>query len=132
MFNKQIKELQQRLIAFLDADDYFLPGKLSAQAAIFQARADLGIVHSGWQRVNSQGEKILDVRPWEDVPELDLAGWLRWKPVLPSAMMFRRQWLEYAGGFDPRFPPAEDTDLVLRMALKNYRTLSSTRTKCYV
>jgi glycosyltransferase involved in cell wall biosynthesis len=120
--NHGIAEANGSLIAFLDADDYFLPGKLSAQAAIFQDRADLGIVHSGWQRINSQGEKILDVRPWEDVPELDLAGWLRWKPVLPSAMMFRREWLEYAGGFDLRFPPAEDTDLVLRMALKGCKT----------
>jgi glycosyltransferase involved in cell wall biosynthesis len=120
--NRGIAIAKGNLIAFLDADDYFLPDKLSAQAAIFQGRKDLGIVHSGWQRVNSQGEKILDVQPWEDVPELDLAGWLRWKPVLPSAMMFRRQWLEYAGGFDLRFPPAEDTDLVLRMALKGCKT----------
>lgn len=120
--NHGIAEANGSLIAFLDADDYFLPGKLSAQATIFQERADLGIVHSGWQRVNSQGEKILDICPWEDVAELDLVGWLRWKPVLPSAMMFRREWLEYAGGFDPRFPPAEDTDLVLRMALKGCKT----------
>ena len=34
--------------------------------------------------------KLLDVRPWENVPKLDLEDWLRWKPVLPSAMMFRR------------------------------------------
>ena len=120
--NHGIAEARGNLVAFLDADDYFLPGKLAAQAAIFARNPDLGIVHSGWQRVDSQGNKILDVRPWEDVPELDLAGWLRWKPVLPSAMMFRCEWLEYAGGFDPRFPPAEDTDLVLRMALKGCKT----------
>ncbi|VEP16346.1 Glycosyl transferase [Hyella patelloides LEGE 07179] len=120
--NNGLSQAQGNLIAFLDADDYFLPGKLSAQSAIFAERWDLGIVHSGWQRVDSEGNKILDVRPWEDVPELDLAGWLRWKPVLPSAMMFRREWLEYAGGFDSRFPPAEDTDLVLRMALKGCKT----------
>ena len=120
--NHGIAEANGDLIAFLDADDYFLPGKLSAQSAIFAKRPDLGIVHSGWQRIDSQGHKILDVRPWEDVPKLDLVGWLRWKPVLPSAMMFRREWLEYAGGFDPRFPPAEDTDLVLRIALKGCKS----------
>jgi glycosyltransferase involved in cell wall biosynthesis len=120
--NHGIAQAKGNLVAFLDADDYFLPGKLAAQAAIFAENPDLGIVHSGWQRVDSQGNKILDVCPWEDVPELDLVGWLRWKPVLPSAMMFRHEWLEYAGGFDPRFPPAEDTDLVLRMALKGCQT----------
>lgn len=116
--NHGIAVANGELIAFLDADDYFLPGKIAAQAAIFAKRPDLGIVHSGWQRVDSQGNKLMDVRPWESVPQLDLENWLRWKPVLPSAMMFRREWLEYVGGFDPRFPPAEDTDLVFRLALK--------------
>ena len=110
------------LIAFLDADDYFLPGKLAAQAAVFANRRDLGIVHSGWQRVDADGNKLLNVYPWEDVPELNLETWLRWKPVLPSAMMFRREWLQYVGGFDARFPPAEDTNLVLKLALKGCKT----------
>lgn len=120
--NHGIAQAKGNYVAFLDADDYFLPGKLSSQAKILDTKPHIGIVHSGWQRVDSEGKKILDVRPWEDVPVLDLAGWLRWKPVLPSAMMFRREWLEYAGGFDPRFPPAEDTNLVLRMALKGCLT----------
>ncbi|MDJ0535537.1 MAG: glycosyltransferase [Xenococcaceae cyanobacterium MO_207.B15] len=119
--NHGIAQANGELIAFLDADDYFLPGKLSAQADLFRQDPSLGIVHSGWQRVDFQGQKLLDVRPWENVPKLDLEDWLRWKPVLPSAMMFRREWLEYVDGFDPRFPPAEDTELILRMALKGCR-----------
>ena len=109
-------------IAFLDADDYFLPGKLSLQAEMLKKRPDWGIIHSGWQRVDHLGNKLLDVCPWEQISELDLANWLRWKPVLPSAMMFRREWLEYVGGFDARFPPAEDTHLVLKLALKGCKT----------
>lgn len=109
-------------IAFLDADDYLAPDKLSRQAEILKQRPDLGMVHSGWQRVDAEGKKLLDVRPWEYIPELNLETWLRWKPVLPSAMMFRREWLQYVGGFDPRFPPAEDTNLVLKLALKGCKT----------
>ena len=120
--NHGIAIARAELIAFLDADDYFKPGKLAAQAEMLLKRPDLGIVHSGWQRVDSEGNKLLDVRPWEQVPELDLRGWLRWKPVLPSAMMFRREWLQYVGGFDPRFPPAEDTNLVLKLALRGCKT----------
>ena len=130
--NRGIAEARGELIAFLDADDYFLPDKLAAQAAIFAKRPNIGIVHSGWQRVNSQGKKLLEVRPWENVAQLDLEGWLRWKPVLPSAMMFRREWLEYVGGFDPRFPPAEDTELVLRLAFKGCQSTWLRRiTVCY-
>ncbi|HSF76318.1 MAG TPA: glycosyltransferase [Microcoleus sp.] len=115
--NCGIELARGEFIAFLDADDYFLPNKIAAQLAVFAARPHLGIVHSGWRLVNSIGEPLKEVKPWQNVPKLDLEMWLRWKPVLPSAMVFRRHWLERAGGFDPRFPPAEDTDLVLRLAL---------------
>jgi len=120
--NHGIGIAQGNFVAFLDADDYFLPRKLARQAEILTKRPDLGIIHSGWQRVDSQGNKLLDVCPWKQIPELDLENWLRWKPVLPSAMMFRREWLQYVGGFDARFPPAEDTNLVLKLALKGCKT----------
>jgi glycosyltransferase involved in cell wall biosynthesis len=120
--NHGIREAKGELIAFLDSDDYFLPNKLAAQVARFDAEPNLGIVHSGWQRVNSEGQVLKIIQPWEYVPELDLENWLKWKPVLPSAMVFRRHWLELVGGFDARFPPAEDTDLALRLALKGCQT----------
>lgn len=115
--NQGIQRAKGEWIAFLDADDILLPDKLAAQLAVAAAHPNAGIIHSGWQRVDSQGQFQLDVEPWHWVPELNLEGWLRWKPILPSAMLFQRQWLIQAGGFDRRFPPAEDTDLVLRLAL---------------
>lgn len=115
--NHGIQLAQGEFVAFLDADDFFLPGKLAAQIAVFQAQPQLGLVHSGWRRVSAGGEPLMEVEPWQQVPELTLTSWLRWKPILPSAMMFRRDWLQRSGGFDPRFPPAEDTELVLRLAL---------------
>ncbi|MGF1498538.1 MAG: glycosyltransferase family 2 protein [Elainellaceae cyanobacterium] len=119
--NHGIQLARGELVAFLDADDYFLPHKLADQVAVFSAQPDLGLVHSGWRRVSSAGEPLMEVTPWKTVPTLDLEHWLRWKPVLPSAMMFQRSWLERAAGFDPRFPPAEDTDLVLRLAAMGCR-----------
>ena len=121
--NHGIKLARGEWIAFLDADDVFLPDKLAAQIAIAQANPEVGIVHSGWQRVDAAGEVLMQVEPWKQIPTLDLESWLRWKPVLPSAMLFRRSWLDRVGGFDPRFPPAEDTDLVLRLALKGCRSI---------
>ncbi|MBR8827295.1 MAG: glycosyltransferase [Gomphosphaeria aponina SAG 52.96 = DSM 107014] len=115
--NHGIELAEGELIAFLDADDYFLRAKLAAQVAIFEEQPNLGIVHSGWRRVDPDGKLLMNVRPWKNVPELTLESWLRWKPILPSAMMFRRHWLKLVGGFDPRYPPAEDTELVLRLAL---------------
>lgn len=114
--NHGIHLAQGVFIAFLDADDFFFPEKLAAQLDVFAQHPDLGIVHSGWRRVNAQGMPLNDVKPWQQAPKLDMESWLRWKPVLPSAMMFRRDWLVRSGGFDSRFPPAEDTELVLRLA----------------
>lgn len=114
--NVGIQQAQADFIAFLDADDWFYPNKLEAQLRQFEQYPEAGLVHSGWCRVDAEGKPLLEVMPWLQVPVLNLESWLRWKPVLPSAMLFRKTWLETAGGFDPRFPPAEDTELVLRLA----------------
>lgn len=120
--NHGIRVSRGELVAFLDADDWYLPNKLAKQAALFVADPDLGLVQSGWQRVSESGQFISDVKPWETVPELTLANWLRYKTVLPSALMVRKCWLEKVGGFDPAFQAAEDVELVSRLAASGCRS----------
>ncbi|MGC1305938.1 MAG: glycosyltransferase [Phormidesmis sp.] len=116
--NHGIRLAKGELIAFLDADDWYLPHKLARQAALFAADAGLGMVQSGWQRVDESGQLLAAVEPWQTIPELSLANWLRFKPVLPSALMIRKDWLVRVGGFDPAFQAAEDVELVTRLAAK--------------
>lgn len=113
--NRGIQEAQGELIAFLDQDDYFLPNKLALQVTAFTKKKHLGIVNSGWRNVNKKGELLAETTLWKDLPVLNLVGWILWKPVFPGAMMFRRQWLEKAGGFDPNYQQSPDVDLVLRL-----------------
>lgn len=116
--NHGIELSQGEFVAFLDADDVFLPDKLAVQLAVFAANPKLGIVQSGWRRVNQQGETLMDVEPWEQVPQLDLESWLRWKPFgTMGTFMFRRDDLQQVGGFEPGLTHAEDVDLVLRLSL---------------
>ncbi|MDJ0596951.1 MAG: glycosyltransferase family 2 protein, partial [Pleurocapsa sp. MO_226.B13] len=115
--NRGIYLARGELIAFLDADDIFMPRKLEHQVAIFNARPEIGIVNSGYRLINEAGEKITDIKRWQQIPELTPEIWLLQKPVLPSAMMFRRDWLIKVEGFDPRFFASEDVDLVLRMTI---------------
>ncbi|MCL2931720.1 MAG: glycosyltransferase family 2 protein [Trichodesmium sp. MAG_R03] len=116
--NHGIDLARGELIAFLDADDFFLPDKLTAQVRVFDTQTNLGIVHSGWRRVNQQGETIKDETPWDYVPKLNLEGWLRWKPIgTMGTLMFRRDWLQKVGSFEPGLDQAEDVDLVLRLSV---------------
>ena len=113
--NKGIETAKGNLIAFLDADDLFLPYKLQQQVAMFAAQPDLGMVVSGWRLTDEQSEIIEDVELWHDLPELDLNTWLYWKPVLPSATMIRREWLEKVGGFPSQTIPVEDVECFLQL-----------------
>jgi glycosyltransferase involved in cell wall biosynthesis/chromosome segregation ATPase len=120
--NRGIEMSRGEFVAFLDQDDFFLPHKLALQVACFELQPTLGMVHSGWRRVNAAGENIADAQPWKDVPTLDLEGWVLWKCVLLSAMMFRREWLERVGGLDPQFKQSDDVDLALRLSLLGCET----------
>ena len=120
--NRGMEMAQGEFIAFLDHDDFFLPHKLALQVACFEEQPEVGMVHSGWRRVNHAGEPIRDVEPWHKVPNLDLQGWLQWMPILLSAMMFRREWLERVGSLDTGFKQACDVDLVQRLALMGCQT----------
>ena len=115
--NQGIKMAKGKLISLLDADDLFLYYKLQEQVANFDAQPNIGLVQSGWRVVNEKGEKIQDVEPWHKSPELDLVSWLKWKATNPSAMMFRKEWLEKVNGFNENLRRLEDFDIVIRLAL---------------
>jgi hypothetical protein len=60
---------------------------------------------------------LAEVKPWEQAKVFDLKSFLIWKPAYLPAKMFRRAILEKAGGLDPSFEAAVDTDLILRILL---------------
>lgn len=119
-------------VAFLDADDFFLPEKLAGQVELLRSHPGQAISNSGWRVVDAQGSPLRDVEPWLEAPKLDLLTWLRWKPVFPGALLLRRKALERVGGFDPSLHHAEDVDLVLRLALLGCKAAwLQAQTVCY-
>jgi glycosyltransferase involved in cell wall biosynthesis len=115
--NRGLYLAKGELIAFLDADDLFLPTKIERQVAIFDVQPEIGIVNSGFRIITENGEALMDVRRWQEIPDLTPEIWLLYKPVLPSAMMFRREWFERVGGFDSRYFSCEDVEMTLRMVV---------------
>ena len=120
--NRGIQQATGDFIAFLDHDDYWLPDKLEKQVALWQQYPTWEIIHSGWRRVDTWGNALGNITPWQKAPTLDLEAWIRWKPVLLSAMLFRRDWLLQIGGLDTNFRQACDVDLVLRLTLRGCQT----------
>jgi GT2 family glycosyltransferase len=111
------------LIAFLDADDWYLPHHLMGLDQRLARDTTLGLVSSGWRRVNEQGQRIVDVEPWYQTPRLDLETWLLWKPVFPGGMMVRRAWFEKIGQLDESLEVSSDVDMALRLALAGCRAV---------
>ncbi|MGB5634791.1 MAG: glycosyltransferase family A protein [Waterburya sp.] len=104
-------------IAFLDQDDVFLSHKLSSQVSCLEQDDNLGMVNSGWQITNQGGEVKAAVQPWQQIPHLNSANLIIWKPVFLGAMLFRRSWLERLTGFDTNLEQTPDVDLVMRLAM---------------
>ncbi|MFQ5667632.1 MAG: glycosyltransferase family 2 protein [Candidatus Binatia bacterium] len=103
------------LIAFLDSDDLWLPGKLAAQLDFFAHHPEAEICQTEeiWfrhgVRVNPRRRHC---KPSGDV----FAASLKLCLVSPSAVMLRRGLFERVGGFDEGLPACEDYDLWLRIA----------------
>lgn len=104
------------LVAFLDADDRALPGRLALPVAALAAQPQLAHVHGSWWRVDAAGRPLQLVRPWLEGAGFRFREALNHKAVLPSAWTVRRQALEAVGGFDVGLCQSEDVDLLLRLA----------------
>jgi glycosyltransferase involved in cell wall biosynthesis len=103
------------LIAFLDADDIWLPTKLEKQLALFAAHAELGVVYSRRILIDEQGRSLQFPQP--ELPRGKvLAAMFRNNFICFSSAVVRREVLEEAGLFDENLALAIDYDLWLRIA----------------
>ena len=113
--NCGIRASRGRYIAFLDSDDLFLPGKLSAQVRAFEERPEAGLVYTGCRLIDEDGH------PLQERYGAYLFGWvyhdLVFGECLPTpSVMVRRDVLDRVGGFEENMRWAEDLDLWRRVA----------------
>jgi glycosyltransferase involved in cell wall biosynthesis len=117
--NRGIREAKGELIAFLDADDRWLPHKTAKQVELLEQRPKVGLVHTGIFVCSEEtGEQW--VGPADRTP---FTGYcyprIFWgHAVPPSAAMIRKSVFDQVGVFDEmiRGPSYEDQDLWLRIA----------------
>lgn len=119
--NTGIRASSGEYVAFLDADDLFLPGKLEAQVCFLDEHPEVGLVVGGWIETDEQGKALRMVEPWHWKPDLGLAECVLGVPVTPGTVLVRRCWLDTVKLFDERLDSNEDQDLYLRLVADGCR-----------
>jgi glycosyltransferase involved in cell wall biosynthesis len=103
------------LIAFLDADDQWMPTKLARQVALFQNNPELGLVCARKQLLEADG-MLYEARGASFFRGHVLPQLFQNNFVGLSTCMTRRAVLDHVGLFDEGYRRAEDYDLWLRIA----------------
>jgi len=116
--NRALSMARGRYIAFLDADDEWVPEFLERQMAILEQRPDYDLVWSdGWIRGTTllQGRCFFTSTGSVEPPSFR-ALVQQTCTVLTSSVVARRAAIESVRGFDARIRRGQDWDLWLRMA----------------
>jgi glycosyltransferase involved in cell wall biosynthesis len=113
--NRGISLSKSRYVAFLDADDVWLPAKLERQMELLNSQPEVGLVCSDFLM-----EGVLYTSQ-NDHPTRALSGHyfeylLRHCFIFTSAVVVRRQCLDETGAFNESLKVCEDYNLWLRIA----------------
>lgn len=115
--NAAVADSRAPLLAFLDSDDEWLPGKLAAQVRLLQdtgrsiCQTEEIWIRNG-VRVNQPAHYV---KREGDIFALSL----KYCMITPSSVLMTRSLYEESGGFNPEFPACEDFELWLRITCRH-------------
>jgi glycosyltransferase involved in cell wall biosynthesis len=114
--NRGLAAARGEFVGFCDADNAWLPGKLSRQLAAFRERPEVGVVYGDLQLIGPLGESL----PTPAIRRY--SGRITGKLLADNFVTFNttltpRRLIEQVGGFDERLRMAIDYDLWLRISV---------------
>lgn len=119
--NTGIKKSSNEYIAFLDADDIWLPDKIEKQLEVFNQNPDIGFVYCDNYFIDKNEKIIKDyVRKVKLVEGDILLDFFMDFFLITSGIILKRICLKKTGLFDEALEVGEDFDFFLRLA-KNFR-----------
>ncbi len=107
-----------RLLAFLDADDCFMPEKLDVQMDFLAKHRNIGLVAAHFLRVDGDGAPLSppSLQPIPGGP-ISLEEVLIACPFATHSTLFSRYWFDRVGGYCEDLSAAEDWDFYCRLAI---------------
>ena len=119
--NNGVTHSSGELIAFLDADDIWMPDKIASQVERFSRDVSLGLVHVGVAEIDAEGRvtgERVDGLEGDVADELLL---LERGVILGggSGIMLPRTVFDEVGGFDEDLSTSADWDLFVRICRKH-------------
>jgi glycosyltransferase involved in cell wall biosynthesis len=126
--NRGIELARGDWIAFVDADDIWLPGKLQAQWRLLQDHPDVRCCYSAWKVWRSEkpepsAAELAEIEKANEAADhwQGASGWIYDQLLLDcwvwtSTVLVERKLLTELGGFDPTLRLGEDYDLWLRIS----------------
>ena len=112
--NKGFRIAHGEVIGWLNADDYLLPGAVSAAVALLE-ETGCALVHGGWRQVDEDGTTIRDVGvvPFDYARQLEVAN-----RVCQPGSFFTREAYWAVGGVDESYRFAMDYELWLKLGAR--------------
>ncbi len=118
--NMGINEAKGKFLAFLDADDVWLPGKLKKQISEMESDAEITLVSCNSKLISEAGDHLKEGH----INRPPVEGNDAWKTLLiynflptPTVLTYRHL-VKELGGFDEKLAVGEDLDLWIRLALR--------------
>lgn len=110
--NKGMQRAHGEVVAWLNSDDYYLPGAVSAAVKAFEQNREALLVYGNMLAVDADGQVInhLTYRP------LTLQDLLCFEIIGQPAVFMRRAAFEQTGGLDPSYHFLLDHHLWIRIA----------------
>jgi GT2 family glycosyltransferase len=110
--NKGMARAKGEIVAWLNSDDYYLPGAVSAAVKVFDANPDVVIVYADMLAVDEHGQIFNTLR----YRQLTLEDLLSFQIIGQPAVFMRRAAFENAGGLDLSYHFMLDHHLWIRIA----------------